>query len=109
MTEYDSYTIMDWMRVNRANETDIYTMRPRAEVEAEEERRRQIDYLFPEINKHHALRAVKLYDAETGKSTDALIEEPDPIQRPYVRGILAGVMIGMTAMIVANALILFAA
>ena len=108
MSETSDYTINDWLQVFRANETDIYTMRPREEVEAEEERRRQIDYLFPEINKHHAvMRAVKIYDADTGKQTNAIIEEnAAPLQRPYVRGILAGVMIGMIVMIAANILTL---
>ena len=101
--EYANYSIRDWMGVVRANDTDIYTMRPRAEVEAEEERQRQVDLIFPAVNANH-LRAVKLYDAETGKATSALIEDAEPTSKPYIRGVLAGVIIGMCCMIIANIL-----
>ena len=106
MEDYASYTIEDWMRVNRANETDIFTMRPRAEVEAEQARQSAVDYLFPAINSHHTKQAVKLYDAETGKVTDAILETEEPVSHSYLRGMVVGLAIGMIGILVTEFLLL---
>lgn len=106
MEDYASYTIEDWMRVNRANETDIFTMRPRAEVEAEQARQSAVDYLFPAINSHQK-QAVKLYDAETGKVTDAILETEEPVSHSYLRGMVVGLAIGMIGILVTEFLLLW--